>query len=322
MYGGENGMILFSVKISSKHQQRLQAEFENQTFVFANNKEEMVHDLSEVEIFVTYGNDVTEEFIHKASNLKWVMVLSAGVEELPFDLLKDKGILVTNSRGIHKVQMAEYAISMLLQVCRQEKTLIQNEQDKIWDKRLKLQEITGKTMLITGTGAIGQEVARLAKAFHMKTIGVSRSGHKKDYFDETYTNDNLKKVLPQVDFLVSILPSTTETKGYFDYSHFELMPEHSIFLNMGRGDAVSSDTILKAVRNDEIAHAVLDVFEEEPLPENHPFWEEEKITVTPHISGTSPNYIQRALEIFTKNLENYLEGKNEYINKIDFAKGY
>ncbi|MFC4025751.1 D-2-hydroxyacid dehydrogenase [Oceanobacillus longus] len=315
-------MILFTAKVSRKHKDKLEANFHSLTFVYSESKEETVKHITEAEVLVTYGSDLTEELLKNAASLKWVMVLSAGVDDLPCQFLEEKGIVVTNARGIHKVQMAEYAISMLLQVYRQGKFLMKNETDKKWDKSIKVNEITGKTIVIAGTGAIGQEVARIAKAFRMETIGISRSGKKVEFFDENHTNDKLKKVLTQADFLVSVLPSTEETKDFFKEEHFHSMPEHGVFLNMGRGDAVKTATILKAVQNGDIAHVVLDVFEEEPLPEDHPFWSEDKITITPHISGLSPDYVKRAMEIFTANLENYMEKKDNYINKINLSRGY
>src|SRR5699024_4101841 len=133
---------------------------------------------------VTYGADVNENLIQEEKNLKWIACLSAGVDKFPLKAIKDKGITLTNVRGIHKIQMAEYAISMLLQVYRNGKTIIENEKNGVWDNSIKVQEITGQTIVILGTGAIGGETARLAKAFRMKTIGVSRSGKEVEHFDE------------------------------------------------------------------------------------------------------------------------------------------
>src|SRR5690625_1748720 len=129
--------------------------------------------------------------------------------------------------------MAEYAISMLLQVYRQEKLLMQLEAEQTWGRsHINIGEISGKTLLVLGTGAIGQEVARLAKAFLMTTYGVSRSGRTVANFDENYTTDELEKLLPEADFVVSVLPSTDTTKGLFDYVHFQLLPDHSVFFDL------------------------------------------------------------------------------------------
>lgn len=315
-------VILSSAKLSNKHKQALHDKYPDLTFIFCDKMEDAKQHLNQAEILITYGEDLTAELVERASQLKWIMVISAGLEKMPLATIDDKGILVTNSKGIHKYQMAEYAISELLQVYRQAKVIIKNEQAGKWDKTVRLQEFSGKTMLIVGAGAIGGEVARLAKAFRMTTYGISRSGRQVDNIDETYTNDHLKRILPKADIVVSVLPSTTITRDYFTYEHFQLLPDHAVFLNMGRGDAVSSDVILKAIREGEVAHAVLDVFEIEPLPEDHPFWKEENITVTPHISGGSPMYQTRALKIFEQNLRTYLENRDNYVNKIDVTRGY
>ncbi|GAA0597771.1 glycerate dehydrogenase [Virgibacillus siamensis] len=315
-------VILSSAKLSDKHKQALNDKYPDVAFIFCDRMEEAEQHLDDADILITYGQDLTPELVGCASRLKWIMVISAGLEEMPLATIEEKGILVTNAKGIHKYQMAEYAISMLLQVYRQAKVIIENEHAGKWDKTVRLQELTGKTMLIVGAGAIGGEVARLAKAFRMTTYGISRSGKTVDNIDETYTNSDLKSILPIADIVVSVLPSTSETRHFFSYEDFQLLPDHAVFLNMGRGDAVSSDVILKAIREEEIAHAVLDVFETEPLPSDHPFWKEENITVTPHISGSSPMYQKRALEIFEQNLHTYLENRDEYVNKIDVTRGY
>ncbi|MFQ3546261.1 D-2-hydroxyacid dehydrogenase [Halobacillus rhizosphaerae] len=290
-------------------------------FIFCHGIEEAETYLSEADVFVTYGEDLNKERIQKAEHLKWIMVLSAGMDRMPFEEIEERGITVTNVRGIHARPMAEYAISMLLQVSRQAKTLIAQETKHQWDRTPVLNEINNRTMVLLGTGAIAQETARLAKAFHMKTIGVSKSGNAKPHLDETYTVEELKDVLPEADFVVAVLPSTEETRYLMNKSHFQMMKESSLFLNMGRGDLVSSTDLLEAIRNKEIAHAVLDVFEEEPLPQEHPFWEEENVTVTPHHSGISPHYVPRAFEVFDENLERYLK-QEELVNLIDPKRGY
>ncbi|SFE31412.1 Phosphoglycerate dehydrogenase [Lentibacillus persicus] len=315
-------VILFSAKIADKHRTRLRTNYPDCEFIFCENIDEAKKDLSRADILVTYGEDLDSDLIDEASRLKWIMVISAGLDKMPFKAISKRNILVTNARGIHKTPMAEYAFAMLLQVVRQAKQVIANESENKWDKSVRMREMSGSTMLIAGTGAIGEEVARLAKAFGMTVYGVSRSGKQIDNFDKTIKHSEFSTLLPEVDFVVSVLPSTTETKQFFTYEHFMKMPSHAVFLNMGRGDVVEEEVLLKAVRDDQIAHAVLDVFEEEPLPEGHPFWDEENITITPHLSGVSPHYHKRALEIFEQNLQTYLNSGTEYVNKIDLSRGY
>lgn len=316
-------MIVFSRKLAESYQDRLKGKFPNENFIYCDTMEEVNTYIRDTEVYVTFGSDINEEFIKKAVSLKWIHVLSAGVDNLPFASIRERGIRVTNVRGIHKTQMSEYAISMLLQVYRQEKSVIKNEENQVWDNQdISLREITGKTMVVVGTGAIGSEVARLGKAFGMHTIGVSRSGRKVEHFNENYKISELNQALSLADFVISVLPSTKETKDIFKYEQFKAMPNRAIFLNMGRGDAVMEEDLLAAIRAGEIEHAILDVVKEEPLPKGHPFWTEETITITPHISGVSPEYTNRALDIFEENLQVFRINGDNYINPIDLTRGY
>ncbi|MCA0984009.1 D-2-hydroxyacid dehydrogenase [Halobacillus yeomjeoni] len=309
-------------RVPEEIQNRLKDRFPETEFLFCHGIDEAEAHLPEAEVFITYGEDLTPGRIEKAVQLKWIMVLSAGLDKMPFAEIDERDVVVTNVRGIHAKPMAEYALSMFLQVSRQAKTLIEQENQHQWNRRPTMNEISGKTMVFLGTGAIAQETARLAKAFQMKTIGFSKTGKDKPHFDETYTQDRLDEFLPNGDFVTAVLPSTVETKYILNIDHFKAMPDHAIFLNMGRGDLVSSEVLLEAVRYPHIHHAVLDVFEQEPLPEGHPFWDEERVTVTPHISGISPHYVPRGFEVFEENLELYLNGNGEMKNIIDLKRGY
>ncbi|MCD5325570.1 MULTISPECIES: D-2-hydroxyacid dehydrogenase [Pontibacillus] len=314
--------ILSSCKIRRDLRERLVEAYPALTFQFTESMEEAASYLPEADVLLTYGEDLTDERIEEASKLKWIMVLSAGLDKMPFKKIEEKGILVTNSKGIHKVPMAEYAIAMLLQTARKTRLLLENEKAHEWDRGVKPVEITGKTMLVVGTGAIGQEVARLAQAFRMYTIGVSNSGAAKQYFDNVYTKDDFEAQLPEADFVISVLPSTPETKDFFKRKHFEMMKPEAVFLNMGRGDAVNNDVLLDVMEERIIYHAILDVFETEPLPGAHPFWEMGNVTVTPHSSGMSPHYQPRAMSIFEENLHTFRSGGEDLINLIDPRKGY
>ncbi|WP_079708874.1 D-2-hydroxyacid dehydrogenase [Paraliobacillus ryukyuensis] len=315
-------IVVTTSPLTNDLQSQLTANFPSVTFKFNENMGQAEVHLADADVLVTFGEDVTSDHIKQATNLKWIMVLSAGMDEMPFRIIKERGIKVTNARGIHKIQMAEYAISMLLHVYRQNETLRRNQLAHHWDSKVPLKEISNRTMTIVGAGAIGEELARLAKAFRMKTIGVSRSENVKPHFDENYTNDQVMHALKQADFVVSILPSTEETFYFYKQEHFKTMKSNAVFLNMGRGDAVQSETLIMALDQGQIAHAVLDVFEQEPLPSDHPLWEHPKVTMTPHVSGKSPQYLPRAVEIFEQNLKAYIEENKLVTNEIDVERGY
>jgi len=297
-------------------------KYPNVDFSFHPTIKDAEPELESAEILITYGEDLNDERINKAHNLKWIMVVSAGVEKLPFEAIKQKNILVTNARGIHKTPMAEYTIAMILQVSRKSKQLIENEKQEIWDRTIKMMEIKGKVITIIGTGAIGSEIARLAKAFHMKTVGVNRSGHNCEWFDEVFSVNEIDQAIGQSDFVVSVLPSTPETYHLLKEDHFVKMKKEAVFISIGRGNVVDENALIKVLKAGEISHAVLDVFEHEPLPKGHPFWNMENVTVTPHISGLSSLYQPRGFEIFEYNLEQYLSGENNFKNIIDLDRRY
>lgn len=312
--------IYSSILPAERLQEEVKKEFPQVSFEFHKGiKEDLFLD---AEIFLTYGEDLTEELIGKADKLKWIMVMSAGLDKMPFEACKKRGILVTNVRGIHKIPMAEFTVGMMLQHVKQMKSLWSNEQSKTWERKLPMGELYGKTLLILGIGAIGGEVARLAKAFNMQTIGVNRSGRQADWTDENYTMENFREALPKADFIVSVLPSTQETKHFLDLNDFVLMKDTAVFINIGRGDLVQDEVLLAALQENKIAHAYLDVFYEEPLKESHPFWTMDNVTVTPHISSLTKNYLPRSFEIFKQNLHTYLNKATEFINLIDMDRGY
>ncbi|RPF50537.1 D-2-hydroxyacid dehydrogenase [Aquisalibacillus elongatus] len=314
--------VLVTAKMKTYLRERLTENFPNVTFDFKSPISEAEDVLPKANIILTYGEDLTNEHIKKAKNLKWIMVASAGLDEMPFEQIIEKDILVTNSRGIHTIQMSEYVIGMLLQVYRNLPTFLENQRQHKWEPRVKIEEISNRTMIITGTGAIGQETARKAKAFDMKTIGISKSGKHKEHFDECYTTDELKKQLPNADFVINVLPATDDTNQLFKAEHFEAMREDAIFLNMGRGTTVDEQAMINALQEGKIRHAVLDVFEEEPLDENSPLWDLENCTMTPHNSAVTENYVPRALDIFEKNLEQFLNEEAPEVNVIDPKRGY
>jgi phosphoglycerate dehydrogenase-like enzyme len=313
--------ILTSFRVGKEMQQQLKEKFTDEEFYFFNIRaaEDV---LEEVEVILTYGEDLTPLHIEKAKNLKWVMVMSAGLDKMPFQSIRDRNILVTNARGIHKIPMAEYTIGMMLQFSKQLKAFYDQEKDENWSRGLSTSELYGKTVLIIGVGAIGGQIAKLCQAFGMHVLGVNRSGKAGEFVDELTTINEFTKFLPQADFVVSVLPSTEETKGFLKREHFEQMKNSSVFINIGRGNVIKESELIQIMKDQLISHAILDVFEIEPLPKDHQFWKMDNITITPHISSINGNYLPRAIEIFEKNLHIYKNGQKNFINKIDISRGY
>jgi phosphoglycerate dehydrogenase-like enzyme len=315
--------ILSTTNMSEKHQQRLSKQFPQHRFIYAANPEEGRSALTEADVLVAFGNGIGEETLDEAPRLKWIHVMSAGLETLPFPKLQDRGILLTNVRGIHAIPMAEYTFAAMLHISRRMGELAQAQREKRWAKRLRVTELWDKTLGIVGVGAIGREIARRAKVFGMYTLGVNTDGRSVEGVDETWATHDLKKVLARSDFVVVAVPLIPSTRRLIDREAIDSMKETAYLINVARGPVVDEAALVEALEQKRIAGAVLDVFDEEPLPEDHPFWTMDNVMVTPHISGLSPMYMTRGVDLFIENLSYYTRGEIEKMqNVIDVTRQY
>ncbi len=279
--------------------------------------------LKQAEILVTYGEDLTVEHLPFMNDLKWIFVASAGIEKMPLKELKEKGIAVSNVRGIHKTPMAESVLAHILTAYRSLKTIYKEEEQKNWNKKVPSKELFGSTAIILGPGAIGGEIGRLLQAFHVKTIGCNRSGKKADFMDDMISFDGLLNALPEADIVISVLPSTEETKNLITAEHFKAMKNDAMFMNFGRGSLVATDVLIEALENGEVGSIVCDVFEEEPLPVHSALWNFEQMTVSPHVSSHSSRYLERSFDIFKRNMKIYKNGDLANLeNLVNLEAGY
>lgn len=312
--------VLFTFSVKDYLIEDLQKEFPNVMFEFSSIKDKQA--LEAAEILVTYGEDLTVESLHQASSLKWIMVASAGLEKMPLKEIGELGIFLTNVRGIHKTPMAESALAHLLALKRSLPWIYEQQVKKEWSKKSGSTELRGSVAIILGPGAIGGEIGRHLQAFGVHTIGCNRSGQESSYMNEMISFEQLSEKLLEADILISVLPSTKETRGLLTYDHFVRMKNDAIFMNFGRGDLISEEELIRAMAERQIAYAVLDVFEKEPLPEEHPLWTTKGVIVSPHVSSHSSEYVPRSIEIFKHNLREWMKKENDFLNVIDIEKGY
>lgn len=310
--------ITFTFEPNQEMQQQLTGQFPNHRFVFSRGQAPC----SDTEIWVTYGEDVKEETIQSLPNLKWLSVASAGIEKMPLPRLQANSIKVTNARGIHKTPMAESIMGHILSLYRNLPALYELNTKREWDKPRGAIELRGRTAIILGPGAIGMEVARLLTAFGVNVIACNRSGKPVEHTTETISFEELQDRLPEADIVLSLLPSTVETRHMLGEDHFKAMKSSAIFMNFGRGDVVDEHVLVTALQQEEIGYAVLDVFEVEPLPESSGLWNLDQAIISPHISSHSSNYVERAMEIFSRNLTRYEQNDHSLENEVDLLKGY
>lgn len=312
--------IYFTFEPREDLKQPLVTQFPQVNFEFDAKLD--VSKLNDADILVTYGEDLKAQHLEHADKLQWIFVASAGIEKMPAQAIADRNIFVSNVRGIHKKPMTESILAHILALKRALPFVYEQQKKKEWNKKARLSELNGSTALIIGPGAIGSEIGRILQAFDVYTIGCNRSGEDAPFMDETHALDNLTEQLPKADVVISMLPSTKETKYLLNREHFELMKDSAIFMNFGRGDLVETKVLVQVLEEKLISHAVLDVYEVEPLPADSQLWELDNVTLSPHFSSHSSRYVERSLEIFKPSLEKWLAGEKELENKIDILRGY
>ena len=277
----------------------------------------------DAEIIAGWKKGMEEYCLTPESNLKWLQTWSAGVDSLPLESLHSKNITLTSANGVHAYPISETIFALMLGLTRKIHTYVKNQQAKTWHHAHMGLEIHEKTIGIIGVGKIGKETAKIAKAFGMNVLGVRNSGRPVDNVDEMYTPDQLELLLPKCDYVVVTLPHTKETHHLCGTEQFEQMKTSAFFINIGRGEIVVEEELVRALQEGTIAGAGLDVFETEPLSTDSPLWEMENVIITPHTSGSTEHYNMRVIEnILIPNLKNYIAGKTPTTNLVDYSKGY
>ena len=260
---------------------------------------------------------IAAPLLPKGKVLKWIQSTFAGVDIL---LKKEhhQDIQLTRIKQIFGPMISEYVFSYILSRTRQHYHYRQLQRHRRW-QTLPYEPLSEKNMLILGTGDIGKHLCETANHFGLNTVGVNRNGNCPKPFKKTVNIHKLDQHLPTADIVVCCLPSTDETKGLFDAKRLGLLKSTSLFINIGRGDLVNHQALLLHLSLNPASHAVLDVFEQEPLKETHPIWQCPNATITPHVAA--PSQIKDVIEQFAENYLRFL--KNEpLINKVDKEIGY
>jgi phosphoglycerate dehydrogenase-like enzyme len=213
--------------------------------------------------------------------------------------------------------MSELAMLLMLALTRRFPDTVRNQDKSGWD-RWPAELLWKKKVGIFGLGAVGEEIALRCKAFGMTVYGINRSGKGADAVDRMFGLDGLLTVAREVDYFIVVVPLTPETRGRVGAEVVSAMKPTAFLLNLARGPVVDEKALIRALESRTIAGAGLDVFNEEPLPQGHPFWKMKNVIVTPHVGGTSTFYVSQVLPIFRENLRRYLKGeRHTLINVVD-----
>jgi len=285
----------------------------SKNFRYVDEREVTQGDVNWADAFVGFNLQADLDY----SNLKWVHSLGAGVDRFLYKKQWNENVLLTRTICSFGQRISEYCLSYILMdlQCHSEfKTL---KSQKKWQPTTpKL--LNNQKVMVYGTGEIGQTLAKTLSSFGVEVFGVSLSGKEKEYFKEVMTLNEHFPRLREMDYLINTLPLTEQTEKLFNDTLLNQVSQVG-FINVGRGNSVDEKALLQALNDNRIRFAVLDVFTQEPLPEDHEFWNQSNVWVTPHISAvTTP---EEGVECFIDTLKNIEENKPLH-NKVDVSKGY
>lgn len=259
--------------------------------------------------------------ISQFPNLKWIQLLSAGINQVPKDIILEKNILLTNNRGGYSIPIGEWIVLKILEMLKDSRGFYEKQDKKEWKMNTSILELYGKTVGFIGTGSIASEAAKRLVPFGVENIGVNTDGRKVKYFHKSFSNDNIKKAISQSDIVVITTPYTKDTHHLVNEDLFNSMKDGTYLVNIARGSIIDEKALIKNLKTGKIKKAALDVFEVEPLPENSPLWKMDNVIISPHNSWASEMNRNRRFKIAYENMKRYIN-KEELINVIDLRKGY
>lgn len=254
----------------------------------------------EVDILITPTIDFLDSLIQRLEGLSWIHFMSAGVEKIWSMNFDKSAYLLSKSAGVHGASMSEFAIGAMLYFEKSFHRFVEQSRHREW-KRFWLGELEGKQLTILGVGHIGQSIAQKASQFGMKVVGAVNTKREIKYVDHVVDLEEVKVYLPSSDYIVVCLPLTDPTHHYVDNEFVNQLKRGSVLVDISRGGVVSEDAILYGLKHEILRGVSLDVFEVQPLHQDSELWDNPKVLLTPHVSGTSQNYLCKALEIFWQN---------------------
>ena len=276
---------------------------------------------SDILLVTDFRTDALERAWPHADRLRWIHATSAGVDAVLTDGVLESDVTVTNARGIFDGAIAEYVLGAILVFAKDTHANIEFQRQREWRHR-DTERIAGKQLLVVGAGAIGRSIARLCHAAGMRVQGVARRARDEDEdFESVYAIDTLGAQLPQADYVVVAAPLTPDTHHLFSTAQFAAMRRSARFINIGRGPIVDTDALVRALRERRIAGAALDVFEEEPLPADHPLWDLDNVLISAHMAGDFVGWREALSRQFLDNLARWQAGESLH-NIVDKGRGY
>lgn len=318
-------MVYVGVALNESAQYTLKQRIGDEHICFGpipgDEDEPWPQELCRCEVLMLWGSRVTETLLERLPHVRWIHSVSAGVDSVPFARLQERGILLSNSRGLHGRPISEQIMGTLIAFSRGLHVFWRNQQAHRWDRSYAVDELTRKTLLIVGAGSIGRELARKAKAFDMVVRGVRSFAEPLPYFDAVYSVEDLEALLPDADFVVVLTPLTPKTYHMISTRQLSRMKPSAVLLNYARGPVIDESALVQALKRHQIGGASLDVFEAEPLSPDSPLWTLDNVLLTPHTGGWSPYQDEREVTLFIANWEAFQQHE-PLPTAVDLARRY
>jgi phosphoglycerate dehydrogenase-like enzyme len=260
--------------------------------------------------------------LERASRLRFIQSIGAGVDQFPRDALAARGIRLASARGVNARAVSEHAMALILTLARKLPEARDNQRQRVWrgmigDPEAREDELGGKTLVVVGLGAIGTRLAALAKAFDMRVIGVRRNvAAGGGAADSVHALGELESLLPEADVVALACPLTPETEKLIDAAALARMKPSAVLVNVARGRCVDEEALIAALASRRIAGAGIDVTVEEPLAPASPLWTTENVLLTPHTAGETRRYEDNVLAILMENLDRLWQGETTLRNQV------
>ena len=298
--------LLIYPQISDHDVNRIQAAFPDLTVIRPRSEGEALGYI--VDADVMYGT-ITQDLLLTAQQLKWVQANCIGMENYLFPDFIESDVILTNVRGVFSDHIADHVWSYILAFARGLHRYLRQQIDHNWQPNKQTVHLPECTIGIIGLGGIGREVAGRASAFGSRVIAVDPRVTETPGVDEVYPPNRLENLLRTSDFVVICAPHSPDTEKLMDAARFEIMKPTAYLINIGRGVIVDLNALTDALRQGKIAGAALDVYEVEPLPDDHPLWDMENVILTPHIAGDGPYVQDRRIDVFIENMKRFIAGE-------------
>jgi phosphoglycerate dehydrogenase-like enzyme len=258
----------------------------------------------------------------QAKKVRWVHSLSAGVDNLLFPELIESEVPLTNARGVFAESLGEFVLASMLFFGKDLRRMVRNQQAARWEQ-FDVDVLYRQTLGIIGYGEIGRAAARRAKAIGMKVLAIRRrsSAVEDPLVDEAFSVEDRVKMMPLCDYVAVAAPLTPDTKGMLGEAEIAAMKPTGVVINVGRGPVIDEPALIRALQEKRIRGAALDVFDQEPLPEGHPYWSMDNLLLSPHCADHTEGWVEDAMQMFVKNFRRFHKGE-PLLNIVDKRAGY